>query len=120
MPRVVIIAIGQHDSSTYPGIARDKEAKIRWRTAYLDVLKRLREAYSDAYIVLTAMLLNHPPAWDEALFEIARERGDGGIRAYRYARAGSCTPGHLRKSESEETARELNAFLKTMDNPWQE
>ncbi|MCL6458006.1 MAG: hypothetical protein K6T85_08365 [Gorillibacterium sp.] len=119
-PHIVVIAIGQNDSSTYPDILTDAAAKVVWTSRYTDLLHRLRRVYPHAYLLLTGSVKIHPLCWEEVLFEIAEKFADPKVLAYRYKRAGLVTPGHIRLAEAEEMAEELEQFIGTLDNPWSE
>lgn len=119
-PHVVVIAIGQNDSSTYPDIAENLNDRQEWKRRYKKILQKLRDYHPEAYIILTTTIMEHDPVWDEVLFEIVDEVADDKITTYKYNRAGVASPGHLRKLEAEEMAQELAAFINTLKDPWQQ
>lgn len=119
-PQVVILAIGQNDSLTYPDPASDYAAYERWIAAYIQLLRKLRGHYPDAYLLLTTTLMHHAPVWDDLLLEISERLQDSRIVAYRFRRAGCGSPGHLRRREAEEMAAELAELIDSLDDPWQE
>jgi len=119
-PHIVIIAVGQNDSSTFPQVLFDETLKSRWKRRYREVVHSLRLHYPKAYFILSTTLMEHDTRWDDILFEIAEEMKDTKIIPYRYKRVGKGSPGHLRRSEAEEMALELKELIDTLEDPWQE
>ena len=114
-PEVVIIAIGQNDSHPLDYMAEDDtcERAIEWRRHYKDFVKKIRNVYPLALIVLQTTLLCHHENWDKAIEDVCRELNDKKVVHYLYKRNGKGTPGHLRVTEAEEMAEELAVFLKS-------
>lgn len=119
-PHIVIIAIGQNDSSTHPDVVYDEKLRTIWKEKYLHILRTLRNHHKDAYFILTTSLMYHDIAWDDLIEEIRIEFNDPKVKTYRYKRLGKGTPGHIRRSEAQEMAEELALFIGTLDDPWQE
>lgn len=120
IPHIVIIAIGQNDSSTHPDVVYDEKLKAIWKRKYLNILKFLRSKYKNAYFILTTSILYHDTAWDDMIGEVRDEFDDERVKTYRYKRLGKGTPGHIRRSEAQEMAEEMAVFIRKLDNPWQE
>lgn len=114
-PEVVIIAIGQNDSHPSDYMAEDYngEKAENWRKHYRDFVKKIREVYPKAFIILQTTLLCHHKNWDRAIEDVCKELDDKRIVHYLYKRNGIGTKGHLRITEAEEMAEELAAFLES-------
>lgn len=116
-PQVVILAIGQNDShpNDYMKEAYDCAEAVYWRKRYEEFIRKLREVYPDAWIILSTTILCHDEAWDRAIEAVCRETRDEKLRHFMYTRNGTGTPGHIRISEAEEMSDELAAYIKTLD-----
>lgn len=112
-PHVVIIAIGQNDSHPedymVAGLAGKKA--VRWMAHYKKFVKRIRELYPEATILLTTTILNHDESWDKAIEKVCVELKDEKVLHFRYRKNGCGTPGHIRIGEAEEMAEELSAYI---------
>lgn len=115
-PQVVIVAIGQNDSHPADYMREDRhgERAKRWIRHYEAFLGKLREKYSDAWIVCCTTLLCHDRGWDLSIEQAVQELGDERITQYRFRRNGEGTPGHLRIPEAEEMAEELSEYIKSL------
>ncbi len=113
VPHVVVVAIGQNDSNpvNYMKENYQGEKSNLWRVRYLNWVKKIRETYPYALIILSTTILNHHANWDRAIDEVCRELGDKKIVHFLYEKNGYGTPGHIRISEAEEMANELSAFI---------
>ena len=68
---------------------------------------------------LRPIQFEHDPAWDRAIDMVAREANDPKIVHFLYSQNGCGTCGHVRKTEAEKMAGELEAFLaKIGDEVW--
>jgi hypothetical protein len=114
-PHVVVIAIGQNDShpidymkDDYNGI----QAK-RWREHYERFVKRIRELYPNALIILATTILEHHSNWDKSIEEVCNQIRDEKIVHFMYTNNGCGTCGHIRISEAEKMAEELTEFIQS-------
>ena len=116
IPHVVIIAIGQNDANPVNYMAEDYDGEHAafWRAEYGRFVKMLRGRYPQAHIILTTTILEHDPAWDRAIDEVAQHSGDEKVHHFLYSRNGCGTPGHIRIPEAEEMAQELSAFIDSL------
>lgn len=116
IPHVVIIAIGQNDANPVNYMAEDYDGEHAafWRAEYGRFVKMLRERYPHAHIILTTTILEHDPAWDRAIDEVAQHSGDEKVHHFLYSKNGCGTPGHIRIPEAEEMAQELSAFIDSL------
>lgn len=122
-PHLVIVAIGQNDSNPDDYMKHDPEGvrAVYWKYKYREFLKKLREKYKKAVILLTTTILEHDAGWDKAIDEVCSEMKDDRILHFLYSRNGRGTPGHVRITEAEEMAAELAEFVENMDIPvWEE
>lgn len=117
-PHVVIAAIGQNDAHPVNLMEQDPQspAAQHWRERYAGWIRSLRAKYPRATIVLATTILNHHPAWDEAIDDVCRllRQEDPRIHHFLYSRNGCGTPGHIRASEAEGMARELCDFIESL------
>lgn len=115
-PHVVVVAIGQNDNHPVdimePGI--DGEKAMYWRTHYAAFIRRLRELYPAATIILATTILCHNPNWDLAIDTVCRELADTKIHHFLYSNNGRGTPGHIRRPEAEKMAEELSAYITSL------
>jgi hypothetical protein len=79
---------------------------------FINFILNIKEKYPKAFIILTTTPMLHSKKWDEAIEEICFQIKDDTIRQFLYHNNGVGTPGHLRISESEEMAKELQRILK--------
>ena len=114
IPDIIVLAIGQNDSSPVDIMKEDYESdKSRtWRERYEAFILRLRELYPDAEIVCATTLLMHDPGWDKAIDSIVKKLASPKVHHLMYKRTGAATPGHPRIPEHDEMARELTEFIK--------
>ena len=117
IPDVIVIAIGQNDSSPVDIMKNDyNSAESRnWRARYEAFINRLLGLYPGVTIVCATTLLMHDKTWDEAIEEVVRKvkADDTSAKVYHfmYKRTGAATPGHPRIPEHDEMAAELSGFL---------
>ena len=116
-PHLVVVAVGQNDShpQDYMKEEPDGVRAAYWKYRYEAWIRKLRETYPKAVILLTTTLLCHDESWDRAIEEVCRRIDDDRIRHYLYRRNGCGTPGHLRISEAEEMAAELADYVEHLD-----
>lgn len=124
-PHVVVIAIGQNDSHPVNVMEQEPagEAALRWKQHYAAFIRGLRAKYPHATFVLTTTILNHHPAWDDAIDEVCRQlqQEDSRIHHFLYTNNGSGTPGHIRVSEAKVMAQELSGFIASLgEEIWQD
>lgn len=122
-PHVVIVAIGQNDSNPEDYMASDYEsAKARhWRSEYKAFIRRLREIYPKAVIILATTILGHNENWDKAIDHVSHELGDEKVYHFLYTNNGTGTPGHIRIPEAERMSDELAAFIDSLGKEiWQD
>ncbi len=124
-PHVVVIAIGQNDANPVNIMEQEPtgEAAQSWKQHYAAFILGLREKYPRATFVLTTTILNHHPAWDEAIDQVCRQlrEKDSRIHHFLYTNNGSGTPGHIRASEAKVMARELSGFIASLgEDIWQD
>lgn len=122
-PHVVIVAIGQNDSNPEDYMAADYEGdKARhWRSKYKSFIRRLREIYPKAVIILTTTILGHNENWDKAIDQVSHELGDTNVFHFLYTNNGIGTPGHIRVPEAERMSDELAAFIDSLGKEiWQD
>lgn len=114
-PHVVIVAIGQNDSHPYDFMAMDDAgaAAENWRKHYECFIRRLRQTYPGALIILTTTVLRHHSGWDRAIDDVCRSMNDERIVHFLYSGNGALTPGHIRIPEALAMARELAGFIDT-------
>ncbi len=122
-PHVVVVAIGQNDNHPEDimeqGIGNEKA--LNWRKHYFQFVRRLRELYPKATIILSTTILNHNKNWDLAIDAVCRELDDPNIHHFLYSNNGCGTPGHIRGSEAEKMSRELSAFIEALgDKIWED
>lgn len=113
-PDLVIIAIGQNDSSPDPEAIKRSDYRRMWKDKYIKMLRDLMGKYPAARFILTLTVLKHDPTWDDALREIAEEMNDGRVTFFKFTRGGAATDGHPRATEQAEMAAELCAYIKSL------
>lgn len=121
-PHVVVVAIGQNDNHPDDYMERDPQGEKvqRWKNHYLAFIRRLREVYPKASIILSTTILNHHPGWDDAIDDVWQALQDEKIHHFRYSNNGCGTHGHIRIPEAEQMARELAAFIETIPGVWED
>lgn len=124
-PQVVVVAIGQNDAHPQNTMALNYESDDAkaWRQAYKVFVLKLRGQYPNATVILTTTILNHHPAWDQAIDDVCKElrTTDQKIHHFLYTKNGIGTHGHIRTSEAEEMSDELSAFINALgEEIWQE
>jgi hypothetical protein len=115
-PDIVVVAIGQNDSHPQDFMAEEYEgeAASNWRERYGVFVRRLLAHYQKAHIVLTTTILEHHPAWDQAIQAVCEDLADPRVSHFMYRRNGCGTKGHIRIQEAEEMAGELAAYLEPL------
>lgn len=121
-PHVVIVAIGQNDAHPDDYMANDPtgEKAELWKTHYAAFVRKLRDVYPKAYIILSTTILGHDASWDRAIDEVCNSLRDDKIRHFLYGKNGCGTPGHIRVPEAEQMGRELSAFIETLPGVWED
>lgn len=117
VPHVIVFAVGQNDHNPNPDCIYDtKHYRVKWEQKYIEIINSIRSHAPKATVVLALTVLNHDPAWDEALEEIKDKMGGEKNRVYHfvYSRCGKATPGHPRNAEQQEMAVELTDFLNSL------
>lgn len=115
-PQVVIVALGQNDSHPVDFMKEEPngtQATV-WKDHYEAFIRKLREIYPKAVIILATTILQHSVKWDEAIEEVFRRIHDDKIYHFTYRRNGAGTPGHIRIGEAEEMAEELTGFINSL------
>ncbi len=109
-PDLVIIALGQNDSSTIR-IGRDISAQ-NWKNRYKQLLTNLRAKYPTSYFVGMFPNMYHDRTWDsyliEAIAEYRQEHNDHRVFSLIHQ---PVTPGHPRISEQQQMADTLKEFI---------
>ncbi len=122
-PHLVIIAVGQNCANPDNFMEHDfngEKADI-WRAKYKKLVLDIRAKYPKALILLATTILMHHPNWDKAIDEVCVDINDDKVRHFLYTRTGTGTPGHIRGSEAEEMARELEAYVNNLEfNVWED
>lgn len=115
-PHVVIVAIGQNDNHPhdYMWDNYDHPKAHIWRTHYAAFIRRLREIYPKATIILSTTILNHWENWDKSIHQVWQELDDPKIHHFLYSNNGCGTHGHIRIPEAEKMGRELSAFIESL------
>lgn len=115
-PHVVILAVGQNDSNPEDYMKNDPKGLRAeyWKYRYQLWIEQIREKYPKAWILLTTTILQHDPAWDEAIKEVCERMEDERVVHFLYKRNGTGTPGHIRISEAEEMSEELASFIEQL------
>ena len=115
-PQVILVAIGQNDSHPDDYMKEDYwgERAMAWRMHYRQFLEKLRRQYPKACIVCCTTLLYHDTTWDQAIGEVVAGLKDEKVTQYLFKRNGRGTPGHLRIPEAEEMAKEMAAYIETL------
>lgn len=122
-PHVVVVAIGQNDAHPVNIMeqAPEGEAAQAWKQHYAAFIQGIRAKYPQATIVLATTILNHHPAWDEAIHQVCCQLQDAKVHHFLYTHNGSGTPGHIRASEAKVMAQELSGFIASLgDDIWQD
>lgn len=121
-PHVVVMAIGQNDNHPDDYMQRDPEGeKVQhWKSHYLALIRKLRQIYPKAHIILSTTILNHHPGWDAAIHAVWEELADPKIHHFLYSNNGCGTHGHIRIPEAEQMARELGGFIESLPNVWED
>lgn len=122
VPHVVVVAIGQNDSNPVDYMKENYQGEkaCEWRIRYAEWIKRIRETYPYALIILSTTILNHHTNWDKAIDEVCLELDDEKVVHFLYKKNGNGTPGHIRISEADEMADELSVFIQSFgDEVWE-
>lgn len=117
VPHVVIIAIGQNDNhpDDYMFDNYDHPKAQNWRQHYAAFIRRLRNIYPKATIILCTTILNHSENWDRSIHAVWQELQDPRIHHFLYSNNGCGTHGHIRIPEAEKMGRELSGFIASLD-----
>ena len=117
IPQVVVVAIGQNDNHPFDYMAEDDqyEMSLKWKEHYEEFLKKLRSVYPQAWIICCTTLLQHDASWDRAIGQVVESMEDEKITQCIFRRNGAATPGHLRIPETYEMARELSAYMESLE-----
>lgn len=92
-----------------------------WRSEYKAFIRRLREIYPKAVIILTTTILGHNENWDKAIDQVSHELDDTNVFHFLYTNNGTGTPGHIRVPEAERMSDELAAFIDSLgEEIWQD
>jgi len=109
-PDLVIIALGQNDSSTIR-LGRDVSGK-NWKNRYKQFLANLRKQYPDSYFVGMFPNMYHDRTWDnyivEAIAEYRKEHNDNRVFSLIHQQV---TPGHPRIREQQQMTNTLKEFI---------
>ena len=112
IPDLVIIALGQNDSTTIP-IGREISAES-WKNHYKQLIANLRAQYPNSYFIGMFPNMYHDRAWDnyltEAIAEYRAEHNDDRVFSLIHEQV---TPGHPRISEQRQMADTLKEFIDT-------
>ncbi len=117
-PDIVIVAIGQNDKDPYDYMKADyhSEQSVYWRMAYKDFIGKLRKRYPEAHIILATTILNHEAVWDDAIDEVCKSlrKTDKKVHHFLYSNNGCGTHGHIRISEAEKMAEEMEGYIHSL------
>ncbi|MDJ0567803.1 MAG: GDSL-type esterase/lipase family protein [Pleurocapsa sp. MO_192.B19] len=109
-PDLVIIALGQNDSSTI-NLDQDLSSEV-WKDRYKQFIVNLRAKYPDSYFVGMFPNMYHDRQWDtyltEAIAEYRQEYNDNRVFSLIQEQV---TPGHPRISEQQVMADTLKEFV---------
>ena len=124
-PHVVVVAVGQNDHHPENVMEQDPcgSAAEQWKREYEGFIRALRGKYPRATLVLTTTILNHHRGWDDAIGQVCAKlrEEDPRVHHFLYSNNGCGTPGHIRKPEAEQMARELAGFIASLgEEIWQE
>lgn len=118
IPDVVVFALGQNDN--HNGITDkfdidiyDEKTRRHWKDGYEKLISDVVSHYGKVKIVMLTTVLMHDAEWDDAIDEICTEMRAKGHDIYHFlfSRNGRATPGHPRRAEHAEMARELSGFI---------
>ncbi|MBQ5312098.1 MAG: electron transporter RnfD [Oscillospiraceae bacterium] len=117
-PDAVIFALGQNDhhnavTDTDDVDIYDSIVRRRWKDNYKKLVKDVAAHYGRVKIIMLTTVLMHDAEWDRAIDEIVSELCAEGADAchFMFKHNGAVTPGHPRRSEHTEMAKELAAFI---------
>ena len=109
-PELVIVALGQNDSSTI-NIGVDLAAED-WKSHYKQFISNLRSKYPDSYMICMFPNMYHDRIWDayltEAVSEYQQVTGDRQIYSLITEQV---TPGHPREAEQRLMVKELKNLI---------
>lgn len=116
-PHVVVVAIGQNDNhpDDYMSADYDHPKAVNWRSHYREFVRKLREIYPKATIILSTTILGHHENWDKSIHQVWQELADPKIHHFLYSNNGCGTNGHIRTPEAEKMAKELSAFIQGLN-----
>lgn len=114
-PHVVVVAIGQNDSTPFDYMAEDYDGEHSkyWREQYGLFLATLRKRYKDALIITATTILGHHPNWDRAISEVTESMGDDKMHYFKYSHTGCGTKGHIRIPEADLMSDELADYIRS-------
>jgi hypothetical protein len=114
-PRLVIVALGQNDSST---ISESQLSGQEWQNRYRQFIANLRSKHPQSYIVCIFTNIFHDTKWDgyltSAVAQYQQTTGDN--RVYSLITQ-AVTPGHPREAEQRMMADALSNLIETRLNP---
>lgn len=117
IPHLVIIAVGQNCANPINFMEENPKGERAelWRRKYKKLVLDIREKYPKALILLTTTILMHHENWDKAIDDVCNNINDNKVRHFLYKRNGTGTPGHIRISEAEEMANELEEYVNSLE-----
>lgn len=120
IPQVVILAFGQNDNYPRDYMKEDYngEAARRWRSGYVEFIRKIRSRYPACHIICKTTILEHDESWDRAIEECVRECREERVHYFRYSNNSIGTKGHIRKPEAEQMAEELGSFLEGLNKKY--
>lgn len=115
-PDIVIVAVGQNDSCPRDFMREepDGERAALWKERYRMFVKKLRERYPEAVILLMTTVMEHHLNWDRAIWEVCASLDDERVKHFCFRENGCKTPGHIRVPEAEEMAEELVDYIRNI------
>jgi hypothetical protein len=122
-PHVVLVAIGQNDNHPEDYMKENyfSVKSILWRNQYEIFVRKIRNTYPNALILLATTIMKHDENWDRSIGEVCDRLHDQKIVHFIYSNNGNGTPGHVRISEAEKMAEELCLFLNSFGGSiWEE
>ncbi|MGN0902758.1 MAG: hypothetical protein ACI4M9_05680, partial [Succinivibrio sp.] len=117
-PHVVIIAIGQNETHPFGDFLKNDptgELAVRWKKTYKELLLKLRAIYPKSRFILATTIMEHDPAVDRVIDDIAKESGDPLLYHFMYSKNGCGTKGHIRISEADAMSDELCFFIRSLN-----
>jgi hypothetical protein len=114
-PRLVIIALGQNDSST---ISESQLSGQQWQNRYRQFISNIRTQHPQAFIICMFTNMYHDTKWDGYLTSAVTQyrQATGDSRVYSLITQ-AVTPGHPREAEQRMMADALGNLIETQLNP---